>query len=167
MLIFLPQTYLWLRKTGGYQISTTSLFCVYPYWRMVVNYWCPSCVKCHSLWGCNQLLVWLLLRTWIWLFLWLVIMSTGWGCIMRMYSWLRIGPNKLVQVWCQCPLGSSVIVSGSGCFVFTVAWHGRHSSRVFNVVVDVRKPELTAEVLFPLDKPLVAFVLLEQLCLVY
>ena len=31
MLIFLPLTCLWLRKTGGNQISTTSRFCAYPY----------------------------------------------------------------------------------------------------------------------------------------
>ena len=28
---FLPLTYLWLRKTGGHQISTTSIYCTYPY----------------------------------------------------------------------------------------------------------------------------------------
>ena len=31
MLIFLSLTYLWLRKTGGHQISLTSLFCAHPY----------------------------------------------------------------------------------------------------------------------------------------
>lgn len=65
---------------------------------MVVHYCYPSCAECQNLWGCNWLLVWVLLRKWIWLFLWLSILSVGiiqWGYTLSLgldqISWHECG----------------------------------------------------------------------------
>lgn len=96
---------------------------------MVVHYRFPSCVECQYPRGFDWSLVWLLPQTWIWLFLWLDVVSTG------IVQWEYNIDSGLVPIslrmWYQGPFRSLVIVSGSRCFVLTAAWHGRQSFRVF------------------------------------